>query len=285
MEGGGPTIRRRRLGRVLRNLRERAGMTGSAAGTAVERSGSWISRVEGGRVGLRARDLRDLLDLYGVSDVDRREELEALAREGKQRGWWSQYSEDLPELLLVYIGLESAANAIRVYQDRLVPGLLQTEGYCRAVIQRSLAAEAPLSPAEIEARVQVRMARQTHVDRDRPQLRFLLDEAVLYRTIGGAETLDGQLEHLTAVARKPHVDLRAIPFTHGDRAVPTGGFIIMSFPQDPEIVYLETPLDQSYVDNHEEVEAYQRIFGRLAAAALSPEDTDRLITEARGKLR
>jgi hypothetical protein len=220
-----------------------------------------------------------------VSDVDRREELEALAREGKQRGWWSQYSEDLPELLLVYIGLESAANAIRVYQDRLVPGLLQTEGYCRAVIQRSLAAEAPLSPAEIEARVQVRMARQTHVDRDRPQLRFLLDEAVLYRTIGGAETLDGQLEHLTAVARKPHVDLRAIPFTHGDRAVPTGGFIIMSFPQDPEIVYLETPLDQSYVDNHEEVEAYQRIFGRLAAAALSPEDTDRLITEARGKLR
>jgi transcriptional regulator with XRE-family HTH domain len=113
MEGGSPTVRRRRLGRTLRDLRIRAGLSGNAAGAAVERSGSWISRVESGRVGLRGLDLRPLLDLYGVHDQQRRDELEGLAREGKQRGWWSRYSDSLPEAFIVFVGLEAAAQSIR----------------------------------------------------------------------------------------------------------------------------------------------------------------------------
>jgi hypothetical protein len=285
MEGGSPTIRRRRLGRALRDLRVRAGLTGSAAGAAVERSGSWISRVEGGRVGLRGRDLRDLLDLYELRDARRRDELEALAREGKQRGWWSKYAEDLPELLVVYIGLEDEARAIRGFQDGVVPGLLQTESYCRAVISQSLPVLPPMSPAEIESRVEVRMARQAHVHRKPVQLQYLLDEAVLYRTIGGTETLGEQLEHLSMVAREPHIDIRAVPFTRGDRIVPAGSFSIMSFPQDPDAVWHDLPAGHTYLDEDEDVEMYNRILERLTEAALDPEETSELIREAKGKLR
>lgn len=285
MEGGSPTIRRRRLGRALRELRERAGMTGSKAGAAVERSGSWISRVEGGRVGLRVRDLRDLLDLYDVRDAGRREELEALAREGKQRGWWSQYSEELPDPLAVYIGLEDAAEAIHGYQDRVVPGLLQTEHYCRAVMRQGITGGS-LPTAEFEALVQVRMARQAHVDRDPPpQLRFVIDESVLYRTIGGSEVLGEQLDHLSVAAQAPRIDLRVIPFARGDRVDPAGAFTVLSFPHDPDVVWLDNPFGMTHVDEDEAVEVYHRIYAQLAAAALDPEDTSRLIREAKGRLR
>jgi hypothetical protein len=223
--------------------------------------------------------------LYGVRDAPRREELEALAREGKHRGWWSQYSEELPEPLAVYIGLEDAALAIRNYQDRLVPGLLQTNHYCRAVIMQSLAARGPMSPAEVDTLVQVRMARQARIDRDpAPRLRFVVDESVLYRTIGGREVLAEQLEYLSVVSREPRIELRAIPFTHGDRIDPAGAFTLLSFPRDPDAVWLDNPLGMSHVDEDRAVEVYDHIFERLAAAALGPHSTRKLIKEAKGRL-
>lgn len=284
MDAGSPTIRRRRLGRALRDLRQRRGLTGDAAGMALDRSGSWISRVEGGRVGVRTRDLRDLLDLYGLADTRRREELEALAREGKQRGWWSRYAEALPEPLVVYIGLESAARSISAYHDRSVPGLLQTESYCRAIHRQGITTTGPLSSEEVETRVQARMARQVHLEQDPPRLNYLLDEAVLYRTIGGRETLKEQLEQLLVVARRPHVNLRVIPFTHGDRVAVTGSYTIMSFREDPDVAWLETPIGLTYEDGDAEVGVYRMIFDRLAKAALKAEATNALFRKAKEKL-
>src|SRR5205814_5536686 len=191
MEGGSPTLRRRRLGLALRKLREEAQLTGEAVATVLERSPSWISRVEAGRVGVRSRDLRDLFELYRLPEGPEREELEELAREGKRRGWWSKYAEALPEAYSVYIGLEDEATGVSIFHNTVVPGILQSEQYARAV--HSLAMPA-LPPDVLEARVEVRMARQRVLTRE-PALRVtaVLDEAVLHRAYGGRQILHDQL--------------------------------------------------------------------------------------------
>jgi len=120
--GVSPTVRRRRLGLILRGLREKARLTGEEVGTAIERSGSWVSRVETGRVGLRGRDLNDLLELYKVEDRALSDELLALAREGKQRGWWSKYADTLFGPYATYIGFESEAAELLVYETLIVHG-------------------------------------------------------------------------------------------------------------------------------------------------------------------
>jgi hypothetical protein len=241
--------------------------------------------VEGGRVGLRGRDLRDLLDLYEVSDPRHREELENLAREGKQRGWWSRYSDKLPEPLIDFLGFEEAADSMNAYQDGVVPGLLQTERYCRALIQQGMtAALDDASPEDIELRVQVRMARQSHLEQRPRQLQFLIDERVFYRTIGGRDVLDEQLGHLLTALRKPYIQVQAIPFAHGDRIVVAGSFIIMRFPQDPEVVWVETPIGLDYEERDEAVRTYSRIFESLASVALDADMTEQLVREARNRL-
>src|SRR5690349_13373345 len=135
-QGGSSALQRRRLGQALRRLRDQAKLTGDEAGQAVERSGSWISRVEAGRVGVRLRELRDLFELYGLTNAREREDLEALAQSGKRRGWWSSYG--LPESYAVYVGLEDEAESLRMYHNLVVPGLFQTERYMRAVFQRGI---------------------------------------------------------------------------------------------------------------------------------------------------
>src|SRR4051794_32457565 len=129
MTGGSPTAQRRRLGRLLRDLRERRDLNGDEAAAAVERSASWLSRIESGQAGLRQRELRDLLDLYGLTDAGRRTELEQMADAGRQRAWWSEYADALAPSFLRYVGLEADAASILVFEDRVMPGLLQSPAY------------------------------------------------------------------------------------------------------------------------------------------------------------
>ncbi|HZN73509.1 MAG TPA: helix-turn-helix transcriptional regulator [Micromonosporaceae bacterium] len=265
MEGGSPTLRRRRLGHALRRLRDKAGLTGDEAGARLERSGSWISRVEAGRVGLRTRDLTDLLDLYQLDDPQRREELAALAREGKQRGWWSRYSDAIHESLAIFIGLEAEAHSMLIYEQTVVPGLLQTEEYSRAIFRQSVHS---IRPEVLEARVHVRMTRQNRIKEPDPlQLRVVLDEAVLHRAVGGRSTLRDQLIRLADTAASPWLELLIVPFDRSYQ-VATGSFIVMEFPQDPDIVYLETPMGGVYEEGRQETDLYRTIFEVLAAAAL-----------------
>jgi len=283
VEGGSPTLRRRRLGRALRALRERAGLTGEEVGAAVERSGSWISRVETGRVGLRTRDVRELLDHYGLEDPLRREQLEELAREGKQRGWWSHYAEVLPETYAIYIGLEDESREILTYEATVVPGLLQTQDYSRA-IQRQAAMPNPSNV--IEARVSVRMRRQTRLSLPEPlQVRTIVDEAILYREVGGARVLRDQLSRLIESAQEPAVDLRVIPFARWDKIIAPVSFNIMRFSEDPDIVWLETATGVAYEDGQHEVMLYNEIFENLTAAALNTKESVALIEKARKSIR
>jgi transcriptional regulator with XRE-family HTH domain len=284
MEGGSPTLRRRRLGRALRALRERAGRTGEEAGDAVERSGSWISRVETGRVGLRTRDVRELLDYYGLDDPVRRQQLEELALAGKQRGWWSRYAEALPEAYAIYIGLEDESQEILTYEATVVPGLLQTEDYSRAIQRQAAIVD---SPNVVDARVSVRIRRQARLSAENPlKIRTVLDEAILHRAVGGTQVLRDQLTRLIEIARSStiDVDLRVIPFARWDKVVAAVSFNIMKFPEDPDIIWLESATGLVYEDGEPEVWLYNGIFENLTAAALSTGESVALIEKVRRNL-
>ena len=188
---GGPTVQRLVLGNQLHRLRESRGISAEQAAEAIRGSHSKISRMEHGRVGFKERDVGDLLTLYGVTDSEERAALLNLAREANTPGWWHAYSDILPSWLESYVGLEAAASVIRTYQIQFVPGLLQTEEYARAVIQvGAISAD----DAEIDRRVALRLGRQKLLTREEPP-RFwvVMDEAALWRPIGGRDVMRGQL--------------------------------------------------------------------------------------------
>jgi transcriptional regulator with XRE-family HTH domain len=272
-----PTVRRRRLALELRRLREAAKLTCEEVADHLECSASKISRVETGRVSVSPRDVRDMLQLYGVPAAQR-ESLVQLARDSRQKGWWHAYSDTMQPQMATYIGLESAASEIRIYEVSLIPGLLQTEDYARAVIRAGMVN----SPAEdIERRVSLLMARQPAVVRDDPpKVWAVLDEAALRRRVGGAGLMRLQLEHLLAQAALPNVAVQVIPFGGGAHPAMGRPFIILVFPErvDTDVVYLEDLTSALYLEDVAEVDRYNVFFNHLRATALSFDDSAALIT-------
>jgi transcriptional regulator with XRE-family HTH domain len=272
-----PTVRRRRLALELRRLREAARLTCEEVAEHLECSASKISRVETGRVSVSPRDVRDMLELYGVPAVQR-ESLVQLARDSRQKGWWHAYSDTMQPQMATYIGLESAASEIRIYEVSLIPGLLQTEDYARAVIRAGMVN----SPAEdIERRVSLLMARQPAVVRDDPpKVWAVLDEAALRRRVGGSGLMRLQLEHLLAQAALPNVAVQVIPFAGGAHPAMGRPFIILVFPErvDTDVVYLEDLTSALYLEDVAEVDRYNVFFNHLRATALSFDDSAALIT-------
>src|SRR6266702_4129039 len=204
-----PTVRRRELGALLRKLRTKKGLTVEQAADRPLFSMSKLSRMETGHGVATPRDIRDLCDLYGVTDQAERDHMMRLAAEGKQQAWWQSYDLDFG----TFVGLEADATAIRRYQSIVVPGLLQTAAYARAMHE----ADVPrLSPKRIDDLVEVRMLRQQLLSRD-PVLRFhvVLDEAVLHRMVGGPQVMGGQLERLIEAANLPNVTIQVIAYSAG----------------------------------------------------------------------
>ncbi len=276
--GGSPTVRRRRLAAELRRLREAADLTCDEVGEQLEWSGSKVSRIETGRVGVRPRDVRDLLDIYGVTDEGHRDALVRLAREARQKGWWHIYEDALPEGFEIYIGLEAEASSTRHFQIDVVPGLLQTENYTRSVVR---AFGLVLSPDEVEHRVAVRSARQARLTGDDPlQLWAVLDEAALHRQVGGKGVMREQLNHLVDMHGLPNVTLQVLPFAAGAHTGMGNIFTILGFlePNDPDVVYLEGLTGSLYVEKTDEVEQHSSIFDHLRTIALSPDDSAAMIT-------
>jgi transcriptional regulator with XRE-family HTH domain len=271
-----PTVRRRRLALELRRLREAAKLTCEEVADHLECSASKISRVETGRVSVSPRDVRDMLELYGVP-AGQRDSLVQLARDSRQKGWWHAYSDTMLPQFATYVGLESAASEIRIYEVNLIPGLLQTEDYARAVIRAGMMS----SPAEdVERRVALRMARQPAVTRDDPpKVWAVMDEAALRRQVGGAELMRLQLEHLIAQAALPNVAVQVIPFTGGAHPAMGRPFTILVFPDrvDTDVVYLEDLTSSLYLEDIAEVDRYNVFFNHLRATALSFEDSAALI--------
>jgi len=273
-----PTVRRRRLALELRRLREAARLTCEEVADHLECSASKISRVETGRVSVSPRDVRDMLDLYGVPAAQR-ESLVQLARDSRQKGWWHAFSDTMHPRFATYVGLESAASEIRIYEVSLIPELLQTEDYARAVIRSGLMGR----PGEdAERQVALRMARQPAVTRDDdpPKVWAVLDEAALRRQVGGPGVMQLQLEHLLAQAALPNVAIQVIPFGGGAHPAMGRPFIILAFPErvDTDVVYLEDLTSALYLEDVTDVDRYNVFFNHLRATALSFDDSPVLIT-------
>ena len=271
-----PTVRRRRLAMELRRLREAARLTCEEVAEHLECSASKISRVETGRVSVSPRDVRDMLELYGVPE-DQRESLVQLARDSRQKGWWHAYSDTIQPQFAAYIGLESAASEIRIYEVSLMPSLLQTEEYARAVIGAGMMSG---TPEDIDRSVQLRMARQPALTRDDPpKLWAVLDEAALRRRVGGAGLMRLQLERLLDVASLPNVAIQVIPFGGGAHPAMGRPFVVLVFPEriDPDVVYLEDLTRAMYLEDVDEVDRYNMFFNHLRATALSFDESAALI--------
>ncbi|PRX51165.1 helix-turn-helix protein [Prauserella shujinwangii] len=279
--GHGPTVRRRRLASELRRLREAAELTIDEVGEKLECSASKISRIETGHVGVTPRDARDMLELYGITG-DEQEALVQLAREARKRGWWQAYNEVFTG---AFVGLEADASSLRAFQALLVPGLLQTERYARAVI-RAMRPDAP--EAEVERRVAARMARQQLLaDPSPPEYWAVIDEAVVHRVVGGADVMAEQLARLVEVGQLPHVTIQVVPFGAGAHPGMEGPFLILGFPEqiDPDVVYVDSTTSGLYLEMAADVRRYSLMFDHLRAAALKPDDSIHLIAEAGRRYR
>ncbi|MEU2154514.1 helix-turn-helix transcriptional regulator [Streptomyces sp. NPDC019396] len=256
-------MRRILLGSQLRRLRESRGITREAAGYSIRASESKISRMELGRVSFKARDVEDLLTLYGVADEAERESLLALAREANVAGWWHSYGDVLPGWFQTYIGLEGAASLIRIYEVQFVHGLLQTEAYAHAVVSRGMPGA---RAADVDKRVALRLERQKILVSERaPRLHVVLDEAALRRPYGNRAVMQGQLRHLIEVSEQSNVTVQVMPFSFGGHAGESGAFTMLRFPESDlsDLVYLEQLTSALYLDKREEVAQYERVMERL----------------------
>jgi transcriptional regulator with XRE-family HTH domain len=258
----------------LRRLRETAGLTIDQVAEALRFSNSKISRIETGRISATPADVRAMAELYRVSDQER-DALVRIAREAREKGWWQAYG-DVP-IVPAYTGMEVAAASIRIYGALIVPSLLQTLQYARAVIR---AVFPELHSEEVERRVELRMARQTLLAQDDPlRVWAILDEAALRRLMGGREVMREQLDHLIEAAALSTVTLQVLPFKAGGHAGIDGAFTILGYPEpaDPDIVYLEHAAGDLYLESADEIQRYALLFDHLRASALSPEESTRFL--------
>ncbi len=272
--GSSRTIRRRELGARLRALRADKGITLEQVATRLMCTPSKVSRMEGGHRSVSPRDLHDLIELYEVADPAEREHLLALAEEGRARTWWGQYGLPYDE----YIGYESAAVAIRDFESGVVPGLLRTSDYARALHE---AIVPPLSPEEITQRVEVRMLRQRVLARpDPPQFTAIMDEAVLRRVVGGPTVMRDQLKRLTEAVSLPNVSIRVLPYDAGAHAALDSTFIMLEFPAVPGVIYVDGLVGQIYLEREQDVQRYRQVFDQLCALSLGAEGSADLISAA-----
>jgi transcriptional regulator with XRE-family HTH domain len=270
-----PTLRRRELGARLRELRLARGLTVEQVSELLLCSPSKVSRMETGHRGATLRDVRDLCQIYGLTDTSQVEYLMGLVREAKQQAWWQSYDLDYA----TYVGLEQAATTLSYYQSAIVPGLLQTVGYARAMHEGSMPAE--FTPERADKLIEVRMRRQQVLTRDPPlQLRVVLDEAVLHRVVGGPGVMADQLRHFNAIAKRRNVTLQVIPFSTGAHPAMENMFNIIEFGDvAPSVVYVEGLMGWLFLERENDVRRYVQVFKYLCEVALDPKDTIELISE------
>jgi transcriptional regulator with XRE-family HTH domain len=270
--GQGPTMRRRQLGMELRRLRDAADLTLEDAAKHISRVPSTVSRIETGKATPRPTHLKALLDLYGLEEGPERDALVALGKDAQQRSWWSEYDDVLSPDFERYLGYEVGAASLRVYDNRGVPGLLQTADYARA----SFRAGRVFNPDELERRVELRLKRQDVLTRQDPLVLWaVLDEAVLRRMVGGPAVMLEQLVHLLAVGEQTNVSIQVIPFSRGAHAGIDGPFTVIEFaePTDPDVAYVDGTAGNLYMEKVRDLRRHGSIFNNLLSEALTADES------------
>jgi transcriptional regulator with XRE-family HTH domain len=263
------------LGIQLRRLREARGITAHEAAMAIRGSESKISRIELGRNAVREVDVADLLSLYGVTDRGEREQLLTLASQANRPGWWYRFNDILPVWFQPYIGLEEAAESIRVYEPQFITGLLQTEDYAAAVLSLG-----DIPHDEADRHVILRKERQRRFAAGELRLWVILDEEALRRPVGGEQVMRSQLEYLLAATTRRNLTLQVIPRGVSGHTAPSG-FSILRFAdrEMPDIVYVEQLTSALYLDKRPEVDRYLLAMERMSMISADPRRSRDLIAE------
>lgn len=277
---GSPVARRRQLAAALRRARGDAGRTMDEAAAALECSVAKISRIETALVRVRVQDVRELADYYAL-DPATRDTLVDLARQARGRGWWDQYTGTLPEPFATFIGLEDEASDVWAWEPQLIPGLLQTAGYARAV----MSAARSTTPDAVERGLGLRLGRQQILTRPAaaPAFWVVVDESALRRPAGPAEAWAGQLEALLD-APTP-VTIQVLPLAAGPAARGCASFTVLGFPDpaEPRVAFTETLGDAHLVDDPARVGMFLAEFDRLRGTALDTDESTRLIRGIHGQ--
>lgn len=271
-----PTVRRRRIARELRQLREHNGMTLDQAARQLDMSKSNLSRIENAQIGIKPRDVRAALALYQVTG-EAAEALIEIARDAQQRGWWQSYSDVLPDWFEFYVGLEAEAASLRTYEAESVPGLLQTEEYARAIYLLTA------GDSGVDRKVAARLQRQAVLHRDPPvELSVVLNEAVLLRAVGGPDTMGRQLAHMIKLSELPNVTIQVLPFAAGGHPAMTTPYVILGFAEaaDASVVYLENLTMGLALEEADHVLGYTLLHEKLCRMALTPAESRTRIREA-----
>ncbi|MBX7266051.1 helix-turn-helix domain-containing protein [Micromonospora sp. Llam7] len=277
-----PTIRARRLRRELRRLRDQRGLTVDEAARAVGWHRAKVIRIEQGHSGIAADGLRKLLDLYGASSEER-DALASLARQARQKGWWSVYGDVLPD---DYVGFEAEASSISTFQSLYIPGLLQTEQYARALMH---AGRATADADEVDRVIAARQARKVLLTRDvPPTLWIVLDEAAVRRAVGGVKVMRAQLARVIEACQLPTVEVQVLPFAAGAHASMGGAFTILDYAEpllDPTIVYVDNDTNTLLLEEEREVMRYRLVFDHLRAKALDPDQSAEFLVRVSAELQ
>lgn len=269
-ESPDPAVLRRRLQIELRKSRDATGQSQKEVADALAWSPSKLLRIENGAVGVTVTDLRALLDLYGVKDRKRRDQLTELAL-GSRKLNTQTYGRSVPQSTIKFWNLRSSAVRVRQFETLLIPGLLQTEEYAREVIKAYSTPD--LSQSDIDDRVAARMDQQALLDRDdRPELYFMIDEAAVRRWVGGPSVMRNQLESLKKLPDRPRLTIQILPFKLGVHGGIRGPFQILEFGEGEDyVLYLDDASGGvASRDMESETERYLTTFWDLETIATKP---------------
>lgn len=268
-----PTVRRRQLGALLRHRREALGLSAQEVAERLLVSPAKISRLENGQRAPQQRDVRDLCDLYGISDPAERDALMSLVSEARKLGWWQEL--DLPTS--AYVDLEGAATQLGNWETALVPGLLQTPEYAEWAL---LSWDRRLTRDQVAQAALARRRRQERLTGDDPlTVRAILDESVL-RRMNGSDITRGQLEHLLELSELPTVSIQILPYTVGLHEAVNSPFALLDLDVTAGgVVFVEGLVGYLYLERPDQLARYRDVFRWLGAAALSPDDSASFISD------
>jgi transcriptional regulator with XRE-family HTH domain len=286
MPSQSPTVPQRRLARALRRLRADADLTIEQVAEKVDLSASTLSRLETAQATVRRGDIKELLDIYQVTEGPERQKLLRLAVQSREQPWWWKYRH-LPEAT----GADFAeqADVIRQYSALLVPGLLQTEPYAREILRALKGDEADRNT---EQQLELRMRRQAVLTKpESPQYVVVLDEPVVRRVVGDRQVIREQLQRLIEVSELPNVTLHLLPFSMGAHAAMDGEFTIFSYYnnpdvvyEDPDVVYVENIVGGGYIEDSTMTKRYNQAFQRLLELAWDPVKSAQALVEIEQEL-
>jgi hypothetical protein len=273
------------LAEALKQLREKSGMTCEDAGVALKAAvgGPWsrakVSRIETRTYRPRRHELEQMLDVYGVIGAAERAAMLALQESSAQRGYWDAIRGDLPDDFHKVLDVEAALLEKRQVETMLIPGLLQTAEYVRALIADG---NPSVTAERIERRVLARLARQQVLTKPNPlRLHAILDESILERPVGSPAIMCAQLQRLLDERRTKHVTIQILPKSVGASPAMNGPFSVMTPPKPmPDFGYVEAPGKAYYTDDRDAVRHYTVSFAILSERALSPTKSAKLITAA-----